>query len=265
MVRAGSPAGRMDDATSSPQTIDDIIAEMDRVIERCIHEKSKLGYFAVLYRDVTLRVRDGIAAGRFEDGPRMERLDVIFANRYLDALHTYWGGGIPTQSWVVAFEAAHQWAPIILQHLLVGMNVHINLDLAIAAAQVAPGDALPGLERDFEEITVLLNEMVQGMETRIEQVSPWFRLIDWAGGRTNEQVCGFGMQQARDMAWMAAERLASLKADDLDREIAWHDKIVATLGRLIRTPLGIRLRLGLVLILLRESRDVPAVMRTLTM
>lgn len=255
----------MEPATNSPQTIDDIIAEMDCVIERCIQERSKLGYFAMLYRDVTVRVRDGIAAGRFEDGPRMERLDVVFANRYLDALHAYWAGEIPTQSWVVAFETAHQWAPIILQHLLVGMNVHINLDLAIAAAQVAPGDALPGLKRDFEEITVLLNEMVQGMEARIEQVSPWFRLIDWAGGRTNNQVCGFGMQQARDMAWRAAERLSVLSPDELEQEIAWHDKIVATLGRLIRSPLGVRLKLVLVLILLRESRDVPGVMNTLTM
>src|SRR5512143_674737 len=173
--------------TTLRQTINDIIDEMDCVIERCAREQSKLGYFAVLYRDVTVRVRDGIAAGRFEDGPRMERLDVIFANRYLDALQTYWGGGHPTRGWDVAFEAARQWSPTILQHLLLGMNVHINLDLAIAAAQVAPGDALPGLERDFEEITVLLNDMVQGMEARIEQVSPWFRLIDRAGRRTNEQ------------------------------------------------------------------------------
>lgn len=251
--------------TTLRQTINDIIHEMDCVIERCARERSKLGYFAVLYRNVTVRVRDGIAAGRFEDGPRMERLDVIFANRYLDALQTYWGGGHPTQGWDVAFEAARQWSPTIIQHLLLGMNVHINLDLAIAAAQVAPGDALPGLERDFEEITVLLNDMVQDMEARIEQVSPWFRIIDRAGGRTNEQICGFGMRQARDLAWMVAERLSVLNPDEFEQEIALHDQVVATLGQLIRAPLGIRLKLALVFILLRESRNVPAVMRVLAM
>src|SRR5512143_2170317 len=90
IVGATSLGSHMEPATNSPQTIDDIIAEMDCVIERCIQKRSKLGYFAMLYRDVTVRVRDGIAAGRFEDGPRMEQLDVVFANRYLDALHAYW-------------------------------------------------------------------------------------------------------------------------------------------------------------------------------
>jgi hypothetical protein len=103
----------------------------------------------------------------------MERLDVIFANRYLDALNQFWRGETPTQCWSVAFQSTRQWSPIILQHLLLGMNAHINLDLAIAAAQVAPGNKLPGLKRDFEEITVLLSEMIQGMEQRIEQVSPF--------------------------------------------------------------------------------------------
>ena len=71
------------------QTIDDVIAQMDQVIERCIRERSKLGYFAVLYRNVTVRVRDAIAAGRFENGARMERFDIIFANRYLDAIERF--------------------------------------------------------------------------------------------------------------------------------------------------------------------------------
>jgi hypothetical protein len=37
---------------------------------------------------------------------RSERLDVIFANRYLAALEAYQGGGRPTRSWLAAFEAA---------------------------------------------------------------------------------------------------------------------------------------------------------------
>lgn len=247
------------------QTIDNIIAQMDQVIERCHRERNKLGYFAVLYRDVTLRVRDGIAAGRFEDGPRMERLDVIFAHRYLDALDCFWHGESPTQSWLLTFQSARLWSPIILQHLLLGMNAHINLDLAIAAAQAAPGEQLPALKRDFEEITVLLNEMIQGMESRIEQVSPWFSLLDRVGGRTNEQICGFAMQQARDLAWLAAEQLSKTAPEDLDPTIASHDQLVATLANRIRSPIGIHLNIALFLIRLREWRDVAAVMDVLQM
>ena len=248
-----------------PETINDVIAQMDLVIERCMRERSKLGYFAVLYRNVTVRVRDGIAAGRFEDGPRMERLDVVFAHRYLDTINQFWRGEQPTKSWGVAFESARRWSPIILQHMLLGMNAHINLDLAIAAAQVTPENELPALKRDFLEITDLLDEMIQGMQARIEQVSPWFRIINLVGGRTNEQICGFGMKAARDLAWITAEKLAATPHERLAQEIAIRDQVVAILGHAILVPVGIRLKLTLALILLRESRDVPTVMEILQM
>lgn len=253
----------MNKSFALPQTINEVIAQLDQVIERCARERNRLGYFAMLYRDVTARVRDGIAAGRFEDGARMERLDVVFANRYLQALYEFWAGATPTQSWAVAFNAAREWQPIIMQHLLAGMNAHINLDLALAAIQVAPGNQLPALERDFEEITVLLGEMIQGMEQRIERVSPWFHIIDRVGGRTDEQICGFAMQQARDLAWQTAEEMAGLGTQELAQKIQEHDQIVAALGQAIHSPIGILLRFGLYIIRLRETRPVPQVIQIL--
>ena len=68
------------------QTIDDVVAALDAIIQRAWDEQSRLGYFAALYRRVTRAVRDGIAKGQFSDGPLMEKLDVVFASRYLDAL-----------------------------------------------------------------------------------------------------------------------------------------------------------------------------------
>ena len=246
-----------------PQTIDEVIAQLDQVIERCLREGTRLGYFAMLYRDVTMRVREGIAAGRFEDGSRMERLDVIFASRYLQALYEYWAGKQPSASWLVAFEGARHWSPIIMQHLLLGMSAHINLDLGIAAAQTAPGDQLPDLEKDFNEITNLLAEMIHGMEKRIEKVSPWFRLIDHIGGRTNEQICGFGMEQGRNLAWLTAQEMANLTGEELSQKIQETDQIGAALGQVILSPIGILTRLGLHIIRLRETRHVPQVIQIL--
>src|SRR6266851_378283 len=63
-----------------PQTIDDVLIELDQIILRARNERSRLGFFPTLYRNVTIRVKEGIAAGAFEDGARMEKLDVTFAN-----------------------------------------------------------------------------------------------------------------------------------------------------------------------------------------
>lgn len=65
--------------------IDDVIRELDGIVHDCRRERNRLGFFAALYRTVTAEVKKGIEAGRFDDAKRMEHLDVIFANRYLDA------------------------------------------------------------------------------------------------------------------------------------------------------------------------------------
>jgi len=65
----------------TPQTIDEILAELDQIILRARREQNRLGFFATLYRNVTMKVKEGIATGVFADGARMEKLDVTFANR----------------------------------------------------------------------------------------------------------------------------------------------------------------------------------------
>jgi hypothetical protein len=72
----------------------------------------------------------------------MEPLRRAYAGSSLDALEQYWGGQPPHRSWQVALKRGSLWPPTILQNLLFGMNAHINLDLAIAAAQTSPGSEI---------------------------------------------------------------------------------------------------------------------------
>ena len=115
------------------KTIDDVIASLEKIIADNIAQQSRLGYFAALYKRVTEAVKKGIANGEFMDGPAMEKLDIVFATRYLDAYETYMAKGSPSVSWQVAFDAAQRRPPLVIQHLFVGMNAHISLDLGIAA------------------------------------------------------------------------------------------------------------------------------------
>ena len=73
-------------STRTPaKNIDEVIARLTDIIDISRQEPGRMGYFAALYRKVTINVKQGILNGRFEDGARMERLDVNFANRYLEA------------------------------------------------------------------------------------------------------------------------------------------------------------------------------------
>lgn len=244
------------------------IAELDSTLsslaEDCGRREDRLGYFAALYSVMTQRVRAGIASGRFTDGPLMERLACHFAGRYLAALDARRPGASPPACWAVSFDAAPHWRPVILQHLLLGMNAHINYDLGIAAAEVAdtaPG-GLAGVRADFFEINALLAELVDVVQERIATVSPWMWLLDRVGGRSEEAIVNFSMDRARDAAWRVAERFAPLGADQrvaaaaqLDHEIAEFAGVVEHPGRLIS--------LALLPARLREERHVDRVIAAL--
>ena len=161
--------------------IDAVLERLDGVIDETIRSRSRAGYFAAMYRKVTVAVRDAIVAGRFEDNDRMARLDRVFAERYLDAYDEWRWGGRPTAAWQAAFDASERWRPIIIQQLLVGMNAHINLDLGIAAATVAPGSQLADLRSDFDLINDVLAELIDSFMDRLDAVSPWVGFLDRFG------------------------------------------------------------------------------------
>ena len=84
-------------------TINQVIDALEAVITESIATNSRAGYFAALYYKVTASVRDGIAKCQFENGPRMDKFDVLFANRYLDAYNSWKNKQPLTGSWRAAF------------------------------------------------------------------------------------------------------------------------------------------------------------------
>jgi len=237
------------------RTIDDVLTDLDRIIDWSLDEPSRLGYFAALYRKVTQKVKEDVEDGFFDDGPRMERLDVLFAARYLEALDLFWHGKGPTAPWQVAFDAASQWRPLILQQLLVGINAHVNLDLGIAAAEVAPGDRLPALKGDFDRINAILFSLVDEVEDAIGSVSPWIAVLRHIGGKVGDELIRFSLEIARNGAWRLAERLAPLPPERWLEPVERRSRSTAKLGREVLSP-GPFLKWGLLLIRMRESNDV---------
>lgn len=186
------------------KTIEDVLIRMDQIVAECQQDQSRIGYFAILYRQVTRRIRDGVLAGEFEDNPRMEVLDVLFAKRFIDAYELWKAGKKPTESWRLAFEASKNSGHLVLQHLFLGINAHINLDLGIAASETMTGKDLAGIKGDFDKINSVLAELVDEVKANISTVSPIFGLvIPLAKGR-DELLLNFSIQLARDGAWKYA-------------------------------------------------------------
>jgi hypothetical protein len=186
------------------KTIDEVLIRMDQIVEECKSSQSRIGFFAVLYRQVTRRIKSGIIALEFEDNDRMERLDILFAGRFIDAYDLWNAGQKPTESWFLAFEASKKSNHLVLQHLFLGINAHINLDLGISAADTMETKPITGILNDFNKINAVLAELVDGVKANISKVSPIFGwLIPLAKGR-DEILLNFSIQLARDGAWKYA-------------------------------------------------------------
>lgn len=236
--------------------IEHLIELLDQVIEKNKNKKSPLGYFPALYRKVTIQVRDKINEGYFDDGPRMEKLDVVFANRYLAAYDSFRRGEELTTSWKLAFDASEENTPIVLQHLLLGMNAHINLDLGIAASEVCPGDKISDIKGDFNRINEILASLVDEVQTELAKIWPMLKVIDFIAGRLDESLSDFSMDIARSGAWKVAKGLAGLEnAEERSKYIHTLDEKVHRFGAGIYKP-GFLLSLLIRVIRLTEKGSV---------
>lgn len=217
-------------------TIEEVIVLLEEIITQSKVNQSPLGYFATLYHKVTVKVKEGIATGTFQDGPRMEKLDVIFANRYLKAYYQYKHKEDCSECWHFAFKKSDYYWPIVLQHLLLGINAHINLDLGIAAAQVCPGDSIHDLKKDFDKINEILASLVEEVEKALSEVWPRLKTILKYTNSVDTYLINFSMQTARDGAWKYALELAPRNTEAMNLAITTRDVKVRKIAELVSNP-----------------------------
>lgn len=217
-------------------TIDEVIQLLDEVIEKSKIEQSALGLFAALYREVTVKVKEGISDGSFQNGERMEKLDVIFANRYLKAYYQYQAQEKPSECWGFAFEQAEKFWPIVVQHLLLGINAHVNLDLGIASAQVSTIENIGDLKSDFDQINTILSNLVGSVEKCLIKIWPTLTTILELTGKIDNFFIDFSMETARDGAWKFANEFVVVPEDQREACIQLRDERITEIARLVSNP-----------------------------
>ena len=114
--------------------IDALIERMQALLEPLQAADDPRQYFHATYLRTTIAVAEAIRGGGFTDPEWAERWDVTFASLYLDALEVATSGGQPTRPWQIAFGAPRDLPA--LNHVLLGMNAHINFDLPQALVTV---------------------------------------------------------------------------------------------------------------------------------
>lgn len=222
--------------TKHPTTINEVIECLDEIIETSKQEQCAIGLFTTLYREVTIQIKNGIITGLFQNPERMEKLDVIFANRYLKAYYQFKAGEKPSECWEFSFIKGEEYWSIVVQHLLLGINAHVNLDLGIACAQVSTPEDIMDLHSDYNQINAILSNLVEGVEKCLIEIWPTLTIILKLSGKIDNFFIDFSMKTARDGAWKYAKEFVLLPEDQREASIQERDLKVAKIARLVSNP-----------------------------
>lgn len=243
-------------------SIDAVIARLEAIMQECIREKNKVGFFTALYHKVTCRVKEALLNGEFEDSERMEKLDTIFAGRYIAAWEGWRRGDRISQSWAVAFAQASKPMTLVLQHMLLGVNAHINLDLGIAAVETCKGGDIHPLRRDFVRINAILNAVLMDVLKDLQRVSPLSSLLGLHSRNRQSMLINFTIEVARDGAWCFAEDLWRLDEQQRGVFISERDQDIFALGQNMTEVKGL-LKLTAIIIRLIEWNNAANVIQVL--
>jgi hypothetical protein len=189
------------------------------------------GYFPALYVGVTRRIAEGIRDQRFENGERMERLIVVFAGYYTRARAEQ----TPiARCWQATWDVADDPNLLIAQHLLLGMNAHINHDLPQAVVDVADEHGgLLAMRTDFDSVNDILAATFVDVTRDLDAVSKWANEAAMLGGR---HLFNFSMRRARSQAWRASELLHERDTAQREEYVRDLDRLVSVLAYLITRP-----------------------------
>jgi hypothetical protein len=231
-------------------SVADVIARMEAILSP-LRRTDGVASFTRLYLEVTRAVQTELERATFADPAFLQRLDVVFADLFFDAVETFERGpGDTPRAWAPLFECRSTRGVAPLQFALAGMNAHINRDLPVALVSTWSENRIePGFDSrqhaDFERV----NDVLARVEQRVkrEYLTGWLNALDrilHRFHRLDSVLAMWNVRSARAAAWVNGEALWALRGDArLSGEYLRNlDRMVGLSGRGLLIPSDTSLR-----------------------
>ncbi len=179
--------------------------------------------FLRCYALMSENMMNAIEQQRFLDGRWVEILLRRFADYYFDALELFELQHHQTpEVWRETHTVTTTQQLHILQYLLLGINVHINYDLALTLYDVLHGEWLflsdQQKQEKFEDhcrVNTIIAETIDLVQdTIIERQDPRLQIIDSLLGRVDEWMLSRLISGWRQEVWKHAQRLLAAKTPE---------------------------------------------------
>ena len=223
---AASVAPHRDCVSGRDACVDRLVRDMRRNLNRlgCDHNAP----FALLYLRTTEEIRRAIRAGEFSDRRAWNRVTFGFGRYYLDAFRAWRHGhrARAPAAWRIAFRAAERRQVVTLGDLMLGINAHVNRDLAFIYYRL-------GVTSYADHLHV--NDVLRRVQPVVypEIIA---RFDPTLGGQApNDPSLSLDIFAWRELAWHNAARLAAASTRAARRVVARRiERHAARLARRIR-------------------------------
>jgi hypothetical protein len=203
----------------------ELLSQMQECTDRWNAANDRRAVFLECYTLMTANMLQTINAGEFHDGKWAGKLLHRFAEYYFEALEQYdQCTGDCSSVWQFTHDCACQEERHVLQHLLLGVNAHINYDLVLSLVEMLEPewtDLSEAQRRLRYEDHCRVNEVIAAtidtvQDTVIERHDPWMDWVDRIFGRLDERLLSALITRWREEVWQKA--IVFLQAPPGNRE-----------------------------------------------
>ncbi|MCG2587554.1 DUF5995 family protein [Rhodohalobacter sulfatireducens] len=219
------------------QSVSEVIENFKWLENYFLNHNDLRGVFVTAYLHITQSIGAAIEEKTFQNNSWSQQYLICFANLYREAILNYEQGNLSEvpKSWEIAFNLAKNGDGYIIQHLLLGVNAHINHDLALALHQVSIDPNREEKYQDHTDINLILEKATDGLKRSVaEKYAPILKRLDRGLGTIDDEITAFSIPKAREHSWSMSIALTSAQTN-LERAILQRslDDQAAVLARLI--------------------------------
>lgn len=168
--------------------------------------------FLSIYARMTSAVADRITRGEFADPDWVADYLVAFANLYRVAVHDYELDRLDrvVDPWQLAFRTAECADSLVIQDAALGVNAHINYDLAYALVEAGTVPNRSQKYADHRAVTEVIRGLVAEAQTTLaREYAAGIRTIDETLGSLDDWLTVFTIDECRESAWRNAIAMTS--------------------------------------------------------
>lgn len=134
------------------RTLEDVVNGLDDVLGWSIAHRSRIGYFAAIYKKTELEILAAADVGTFKEPELVKQLGVVFGNRYFRFVNNYILGDPVPPPWRIAFGGSQDQRLSVVQQVLLNVNAHVCYDLCPALVETR---LMPEFHDDFDRINAV--------------------------------------------------------------------------------------------------------------